>query len=136
MESYRVVRYSCTFISSTRLKFWSFNLLPSGHQFNQWRQEGNVLCPSWSQHENNIECYSCCWLTDVESSVRPVSEITFIMLQKISISNKCWSFELSIHQSILKKICIFVSTKIWSSTTVFNMGDDNRKCFLSIKSSH
>jgi len=35
------------------------------------------------------------------------------MLQKISISNKCGSFELSIHQRILK------NKKIWSSTMVF-----------------
>ncbi len=51
---------------------------------------------------------------------------TFIMLQKISISNKCCAFELSIHQ----KSYIMVSTKIWSSTAVFNI-DKNLKCFLS-----
>ncbi len=38
---------------------------------------------------------------------------TVITLQKISISNKCCSFELSIHQRILKKIYITVSTKIY-----------------------
>ncbi len=43
---------------------------------------------------------------------------TFIMLQKISILNKCCSFELAIHQRILEKKCIMVSTKILRSTTV------------------
>jgi len=28
---------------------------------------------------------------------------TFIMLQKVSMSNKCCSFELSVHQRILEK---------------------------------
>ncbi len=49
---------------------------------------------------------------------------TFINLQKIFISHKCCSVELSVHQRILKK-CIMVSTKILSGTTVFNM-DDNK----------
>ncbi|MDN8907574.1 hypothetical protein Q0O77_14770, partial [Staphylococcus aureus] len=57
---------------------------------------------------------------------------TFIMLQKISISNKCCSFELSIHQRILKKSTT-VSTKILSSTTVFNI-DNNMTFYLSTKS--
>ncbi len=42
---------------------------------------------------------------------------TFIMLQKISISNKCCSFELSIHCESWKIKCITVSTNIFSSTT-------------------
>jgi len=29
---------------------------------------------------------------------------TFIMLQNISVTDQCCSFELSIHQSILKKV--------------------------------
>ncbi len=41
---------------------------------------------------------------------------TFIMLRITSTSNKCCSFELSIHQRILKIKYISVSTKIWSST--------------------
>ncbi len=41
------------------------------------------------------------------------------------------SFELSLNQRILKK-CVTVSTKILSSTAVFNT--DNKKCFLSTKS--
>jgi len=41
------------------------------------------------------------------------------MLQKLSISDKCCSSELSIHQIILKKMY----------TTVFNI-DNNNKCFL------
>ncbi len=40
------------------------------------------------------------------------SKLTFIMFQKISNSNKCCLFKLSIHKYI---------TKIWSSTTVFNI---------------
>ncbi len=43
---------------------------------------------------------------------------SFLMLQKISISNKCSSFILSVYQNILIK---GVSTKIWSITTVFNI---------------
>jgi len=42
------------------------------------------------------------------------------MLQKISISNKCCSFELSI-QRILEKVS--VSTKILNSTTVYDTED-------------
>ncbi len=51
-----------------------------------------------------------------------------------SVSNKCCSFDLSIHQRILKK-CITVSTKIKSSTNDFNI-DNNIKCFLSSKSAY
>ncbi len=50
---------------------------------------------------------------------------TFIMLQKLSISKQC----CSLHQKIT------VSTKILSSTTVFNI-DDNNQCFLSSKSAY
>ncbi len=48
-----------------------------------------------------------------------------------SISNKCWSFELFNNQRVMKK-SIPVSTKILSSTTVFNI-NNNVKCFLSSK---
>jgi len=34
-----------------------------------------------------------------------------------------------------KTKCVRVSTKIWTSTRVFNT-DNNQKCFLSSKSSH
>ncbi len=44
-----------------------------------------------------------------------------VSLQKLSILDKCCSFELSLHQRIIKK---------WY-TTVFNI-DDNQKCFLYI----
>ncbi len=54
---------------------------------------------------------------------------TFIMLQK---RDKCCSFELSVHQRILKIKGITVFTKIW---TVFNI-DNNQKCFLSSKSAY
>ncbi len=54
--------------------------------------------------------------------------------QKISILNKCCSFELSINQRILKK-SITVSTKILSSTTIFNT-DNNYKCFSNSKSAY
>ncbi len=49
---------------------------------------------------------------------------------KISISNECCSFELFVHQRILKNKCIMVSTNILSSTTVFDI-DNNKKSFLS-----
>jgi len=57
--------------------------------------------------------------------------IGYYLLQNISISNKCCSFELESW-----KTCITVSTKIWSSTTVFNTDDNNHKCSLSIRSSY
>ncbi len=50
------------------------------------------------------------------------SKVTVKTIKK-SISNKCCSFELSIHQRILK-IMYHISTKILSSTTVFNI-DNN-----------
>ncbi len=56
-------------------------------------------------------------------------DATFRMLQKIYISNKCYSFQLYIHQRIK------VSTRIWSSTSVFNI-DNNQKCFLINKSAY
>jgi len=59
------------------------------------------------------------------------------MLQKIFISNQCCSFKLYIHQRILTKEKIMVSTKIRSSTTFYNI-ENNKKYFwgffLSIKS--
>ncbi len=57
------------------------------------------------------------------------------MLQKISISNKCCSFELSIHLWILKNKMSHGFHKILCSTTVFNI-DNNQKCFLSSKSAY
>ncbi len=55
------------------------------------------------------------------------------MLQKISIPNKCFPFELSIHPWILKNK--MYHTKIFDITTVFNI-DNNQKCFLSSKSAY
>lgn len=49
----------------------------------------------------------------------------FIMLQKIVISNKCCSYEVPIHQVILKNKRIMVSTNILKSTTVFKIDDNN-----------
>jgi len=46
------------------------------------------------------------------------------MLQKIYISNKLCSLELSIHQRIMKEI-ITIFTKILSSTTVYYIYDSN-----------
>ncbi len=48
-----------------------------------------------------------------------------VMLQMISVSNKCCSFELSIHHKILKKI-IMVSRKELNGTHVFNIKMINR----------
>ncbi len=53
---------------------------------------------------------------------------TFIMLQKISVSNKCCSLELSINQRILKKKMYQFPQNILGSTTDFNI-DNNQKCF-------
>jgi len=55
-----------------------------------------------------------------------------LTLQNISILNKCCSFELPPYQRILRTM-ITASTKILSSTTVFNI-DSKKKCFLSTKS--
>jgi len=57
------------------------------------------------------------------------------VLHKISISNKCCYFELSIsiNESWIKVYHGF--SEIWSSTTVFNI-DNTQKCFLSIRSSY
>ncbi len=49
------------------------------------------------------------------------------MLQKIAVINKCCSFELSIHQGILKqKKRNMVSTKILCNTTVSKIDNDNK----------
>jgi len=57
----------------------------------------------------------------------------FIMLQNVYISNKCYHFQLSINQRILH-LFIAVSTKILSSTTVFNINDNNNnKCIKRIR---
>jgi len=45
------------------------------------------------------------------------------MLQKLSVSYKCCSFELSINQKILKESSI--STKILSNTSVFNIDNQH-----------
>ncbi len=47
------------------------------------------------------------------------------MLQKISISNKCCSFELTNNQRIQKKILFMVSTKMLSSTATVFIIDNN-----------
>ncbi len=52
------------------------------------------------------------------------------MLQKISVSNKYFSFELSIRQKNPEKNMITVSTKIVSSI------DNNKKCYLSTESAY
>ncbi len=59
----------------------------------------------------------------------------FVCLLSLSfIYKKKKNFKPSIYK-ILKNKCITVSTKIFSSTTVFNI-DNNNKCFLSTKSAH
>jgi len=57
-----------------------------------------------------------------KSPIKSYKEVTVKITQKVSVSNKCCAFEL--------KKSIMVSTKILSSTTVFNI-DNNNKCFLS-----
>uniref|UniRef100_A0A671LNI8 Protein FAM13B-like n=1 Tax=Sinocyclocheilus anshuiensis TaxID=1608454 RepID=A0A671LNI8_9TELE len=54
-----------------------------------------------------------------------LNTIVYIMLQKLSILDKCCSFELSIHHKMQKKLY----------TTVFNI-DNNHRCFLSSKSAY
>ncbi len=54
----------------------------------------------------------------------------FIILQKVSISNKRCYFKLYSSNNRIS-----VSTKIWSRTTFFDI-DDNQKCYLSIKSAY
>ncbi len=49
----------------------------------------------------------------------------------ILVSNKCCSYELYIHQRILKQKWSRFSQNV-SSTTVFNI-DDNKKSYLSTK---
>ncbi len=59
---------------------------------------------------------------NIEISTLNWSEVTvkpFIMLQKMTVSNKCCSFELSVHQRILKEM-YHSFHKILISTTVFN----------------
>ncbi len=62
---------------------------------------------------------------------------TLIMFQKISISNKCCSFELPIHQRICiteqKQKCITVSANTLNSTPAFN--NDNHNIYIYILSS-
>ncbi len=53
---------------------------------------------------------------------------TFMILQKILVFIKCFYFEPSVHQIILKEN-VSVSTKILSSATVFNI-DNNNQMFL------
>jgi len=81
-------------------------------QFGQNRQMFGVS-KIFFKHINTFILQGCIKL--IKSAVK-----TCIMLQTISISNKCCSFELSIHQRILKK-WITVSAKLLSSTTVFNI---------------
>ncbi len=52
---------------------------------------------------------------------RKVKRKAFIMFQKFPFLNKCFSFDLSVYQSILKN---HVSSKILSSTTVFNINSN------------
>ncbi len=87
--------------------------------------------------------YGCIYIHKSLGSVRflfVLKEINSLILQvfwtwskvpvKTFIIHKCCSFELSIHQRILKK-CRTISANILSSTTVFNI-DNNKKCFLWI----
>ncbi len=62
------------------------------------------------------------------------SKVTSIISQKVSIWYKLSSFDISIHQRILKN-SVTVSTKLLSSTMVFN-NDNNKKSFLNTKSVH
>jgi len=80
---------------------------------------------------NMFDQQRCIKLT-IEPLTKRFKVKTFIMLQKISFSNKCCSFELSIYPRILRgRKGITVFTKILSSTTVFI--DNNKKWLLKIQ---
>ncbi len=85
----------------------------------------HILTFAWLPSNIHYRSNVCLFWKEINTKKLKVTVKTFIMLQKISISNKCCSFKL--HQRILKK-CIKVSTKILSSTTVFNY--NNNTCFL------
>ncbi len=102
---------------------------------NLWDQTKKQFCGNhykWSLKRNT-------WMLLFIKDTLNWSKVTvkpFIMLQKISISNKCCSFEHSIHENNPNHDkCITVSTKTWSSTTVFDI-DNNQKCFLSSNSAY
>ncbi len=58
------------------------------------------------------------------------SKVSFIMLQNISISNKCCSFELSGHQRILTNKMYHSSHKNMKQHNCFQQ-NNNQKCFLN-----
>ncbi len=59
------------------------------------------------------------------------SKVTAKTFEKIYIAHKCWSFELSIYQRILKKY-LTIFTEILSSTTALNIDDNNKKCYRAV----
>ncbi len=63
------------------------------------------------------------------------SKVTFIMLQKILFKINAVLLNFLFIKESWKIKCITVSTKTFSSTTVFNI-DNNQKCFLSSKSAY
>jgi len=66
------------------------------------------------------------------SLIKIDSKNVYNVTKEISISNKYCSFEL--HQNILKENALRFPQTL-SSTTLFNI-DNNKKCFLSSKSSY
>jgi len=94
-----------------------------------------LIAPSQQNTFLDIHYYSKLWVGLVrflkdfktfiqQGNIRSV-ELTFALLQNNSISSKCCSFDLPIHQIILKMF----STKILSSTNVYNIASYT-KCFL------
>ncbi len=62
--------------------------------------------------------------------IKSDSKDIYIVAKYFDLKCKCWSFYLSKDPEMT-----MVSTKIWSSTTVFNI-NNNKKYFLSTKSAY
>ncbi len=85
------------------------------------------FCQMWVNHTVQTFCVRKIVLLCITCSNKWDSKC--LNSYKISVSDKCSFFELSIHNIILK-LCIMVSTKLLISTTVLNI-DNDKKCFLS-----
>ncbi len=79
--------------------------------------------------------YKAIWMPKDGLRWSKLLNLALIMLQKIPIWNKCCCFERYSSNNSETFNCITVSTKLWSSTKVFNIAN-NQKCFLSSKSAH
>jgi len=81
------------------------------------------------------------WMNEIntfihQGCIKLIESYSKDMYTVTKVLNKCCSFELSIHQRILKNNASRFSTKIWSSMTVFNTDIIIRNVSLSRKSSY